>query len=350
MKPQRIRLGAAIALGLMLLALPASAQDWVGKMRISGTVTDQDGNPIEGAEVTIYKDQEGRGPKPIITKKNGKWGFLGIAFGNWTVVVMAEGKMPSQGTVPVGNNMKPIQVRLKDIPPELLYNEKALEAKKMLEEGNLLLAGGDPAAARAKYEEGMDILDPEFHPLVLSAIGESYKAEENLPKALEAFDKALALTPDNTQILLSKAQAHYGMGDKEAAISGLKTVVEIEPDNKMATQVLTEMLVAEGRLEEAEPYIAMLGGDVKLDPNALLNVGIDHYNAGEMDEALVQFDRVVAENPEMPEAYYYRGLVYLGRGDNDSARGDLERFLELDPGNAKAQEAKDFLSYLEPEG
>ncbi len=347
MKSRPVRLCLTLALALTLFALPLSAQDWVGKMRISGSVTDQEGNPIEGAEVTIYKDEEGRGPKSITTKKNGKWGFLGIAFGNWTVVVVAEGKMPSQGTVPVGSNMKPITVRLKDIPPELLYNEKALEAKKMLEEGNLLLAGGDPAAARAKYQEGMEILDPEFHPLVLSAIGESYKAEDNMPMAIESFEKALELTPDNTQILLSLAQAHYASGDKEAAIDGLKQVIEYEPDNTTAAQVLAEMLVAEGRIEEADEYLALLGGDVKLDPNALLNVGIDHYNAGEMDEALAQFNRVVTENPDMAEAYYYRGLVYLGKGENDGAKSDLEKFLELDPGSSRAAEAKEFLSYIE---
>ena len=350
MKSQRIGFFTLIALLIVAIGTPLSAQDWVGKQRISGSITDQNNDPVEGAEVTIWIGKEGRGPKPMVTKKNGKWGFLGLVTGLWTVSVMAEGKMPSQGQVQIGSIMKPIQVRLRDIPPEMLYNQAALEAKKKLEEGNLLLAAGNAAGARAKYEEGMVDLDPEFHPVVLTAIGESYRAEDNLPMAIESLEKASELAPNDTKILLTLSQTQYAAGNKAAAIDELKKVVDFEPDNATAIQVLTEMLVAEGRLDESKEYMARLPDDVKLDPNALLNVGIDHYNAGEIEEALQQFDKVVAENPEMAEAYYYRGLVYLGKGENDTARADLEKFLALDPANARAQEAKDFLSYLEPEG
>ena len=350
MKFRRIGFSTAFLAVALLATSPLTAQDWVGKQRISGSITDQDNNPVEGAEVTIWLGKEGRGPKPMVTKKNGKWGFLGLVTGVWTVSVVAEGKMPSQGQVQIGSIMKPIQVRLRDIPPEMLYNEKALEAKKKLEEGNLLLAGGNAAAARAKYQEGMVDLDPEFHPAVLTAIGESYRAEEDWPNAIVSLEKAHEMAPDDTKILLTLSQTQYAAGDKNAAIDELKKVVALEPDNSTALQVLTEMLVAEGRLDEAEEYMAKLPDDVKLDPNALLNVGIDDYNAGRLDEALEQFDKVVAENPEMPEAYYYRGLVHLGRSDNDLARTDLMKFLELDPDNARAAEAEDFLSYLEPEG
>ncbi len=51
----------------------------------------------------------------------------------------------------------------------------------------------------------------------------------------------------------------------------------------------------------------------------------------------------------MATALYYRGLVYLGRGENDLAAVDLRKFLELEPDSPKAAEAKEFLSYLEPQ-
>lgn len=346
MKLKRIGL---FVLATALVVAPLTAQDWVGKARISGTVTDQDNNPIEGAEVRIWTGaDQSRGPEPMVTKKNGRWGFLGITTGMWTVQVLKEGKMPSEGQVQISQSInKPIQVRLRDIPEELLYNQRALEAKQLLDEGNALLEAGDFDAARSKYREGMEGLDPEYHATVLLAIATSYSRQSNPAEAMKNLQEARALDPENADVLLALARAHYDDGNVDQAISGLQELLVVQPDNELALQVVSDMLVAEGRVDEAEQYITRLPEGTKLDPNAILNVGIDHYNAGEMDEAFERFDQVVTGYPEMAMALYYRGLVYLGRGDNELAAADLKKFLEMEPDSPRAAEAKEFLSYIE---
>jgi tetratricopeptide (TPR) repeat protein len=340
-----------LTLAALLFCAPLAAQDWVGRNRISGTVTDQDDNPIEGAEVSLYKREPGHGPKVIITKPNGRWGFLGIVGGIWTVSVVAEGMMPSEGQVQVlQNGMKPIQVRLRPIPEELLYNERALAAKKLLEEGNDLLAAKDFAGARAKYEQGMVDLDVEYHGDILLAIANSYYDEEDPESAMVKLQQAVQIDPSNPNVLLALARAHYNEGNVDQAISGLQKLLEVQPDNEVALRVVSDMLVAQGRVEEAEQYVSRLPEGTQLDPNALLNVGIEHYNNGEMDEAFTRFNQVVTEYPDMATALYYRGLVFLGRGSNEEAAADLKRFLELDPDSERATEAREFLSYLEPQG
>ncbi len=350
MKVSRTTLFIVIGVALAVAIDPIEAQDWTGRTRISGTVKDEEGNPIEGAKVQIYLGEEGRGPDPVMTKKKGNWAFLGIKEGVWTVVASAEGKLTSQGQVQVGSTMKPVPVVLKDIPAEMLYNQQALEGKKLLEEGNLLLEQGDAAAARGKYQESLDLLEEQYHPEILIAISESYRSEDDFDTAIETLEKARSIDPENTRVLLKLSQTQYEAGNKEAAIADLEKVVEQDSDNATAIQVLTEMLISEGRHEEAEKYMAMLPETTKIDPNAILNVGIDHYNAGNMDKALEQFDRVVDQNPDMAEAYYYRGLVYLGKGENEAAAADLNTFLEMSPSSPKASEARDFLDYLEQEG
>ncbi len=346
MKLQRIGL---LALATLLITTPLLAQDWVGKARISGSVTDQDNQPLAGAEVKIWiGDDPSRGPKPVITKKNGKWGFLGLTTGLWTVSVTLEGKMPSEGRVQIQQSInKPIQVRLRDIPEELLYNERALAAKKLLDEGNNLLAEGNFDGARAKYREGLEGLEAQYQATVLLAIANSYSQEEKPAEAMEALNQAREADPANAEVLLAIARAHYESGDVEAAIGGLESLLEVQPDNQLALQVVSDMLVAQGRVDEAQAYIERLPEGAKLDPNAILNVGIDHYNAGEMDEALERFNQVVSDYPEMAMALYYRGLVYLGQGNNEPAAADLKKFLELEPNSPRASEAKEFLSYIE---
>jgi Tfp pilus assembly protein PilF len=327
-----------------------SAQDWVGRGRVSGTVEDEDGNRIEGATVQIWiGDDPSRGPKEYVTKKNGRWAFLGITYGIWSVLVTAEGKMPSEGQIQVGSATKPVPVTLRDIPEELLYGERAAEAKKRLDEGNVLLQAGDPAGARAKYEEALVDLEEEHHADILLAIAASYREEGDSANAMKSLQKALASSPDNPKVLLQVARAHYDAGDIDAAIGGLERLLAVEPDNETALRVVSDMLVSKGRVDEAQAYLARLPEGTKLDPNALLNVGIDHYNAGEMDDAFERFDQVVRDYPEMATALYYRGLVYLGRGENDLAAADLKKFLEIEPDSEKASEAKEFLSYLEPQ-
>jgi len=332
-----------------LLCSPLAAQDWVGRNRLAGTVTDADNNPLEGAEVSIFKNEPGHGPKTLITKANGRWGFLGITGGMWTVSVLMEGKKPSVGQVQVGSIMKPIQIRLRDIPEEELYNQRALAAKALVDEGNALLEAGEHAGARAKYEQGMVDLGPEYHTDILLAIASTYSAEQDPENAMIKLQEAAELDPTNPKVLLALARAHYDEGNVDRAIAGLEKLLEVEPENEVALRVVSDMMVAQGRLDEAQQYISRLPEGVKLDPDALLNVGIDHYNEGALDEAFARFDQVVTDYPEMAMAYYYRGVVLLGQGNNTEAAADLKRFLELEPDSQKAAEARDFLSYLEPQ-
>lgn len=340
---------ATLAVSALVFGAPVAAQDWTGLFRLSGSVVHEDGEPVEAANVVIHIGTEGRGPKPVITKKNGKWAFLGLKTGVWTVTVTKEGKIPSVGQLQVGSATAPLRIVLRDIPEEELYNQRALEAKKQLDEGNILLGNGDPGGARAKFEEAMGNLPEEHHAAILLAIADSYSSEDDMAGRMESLEKAEAIAPTDASVLMAVARANYDQGDADGAISKLQQVLEVEPDNAMVLQVLVDLMVAEGRVEEAQPFIDRMPEGAKLDPNALLNVGIDHYNAGEMDEAMVQFDEVVKNYPELPTALYYRGLVYLGRGENALAAADLKKFIEVEPDSPKAAEAKEFLSYLEPE-
>jgi len=123
---------------------------------------------------------------------------------------------------------------------------------------------------------------------------------------------------------------------------------ETTPDDVQAIQLIADLLSREGRDEEAEAYLQKLPEDTKLPPDMLLNVGIRLYNEQKYDQALENFNRVVAQNPDLPEAYYYRGLVYLSREANAQARADFEKLIELAPDSQQATEAREFLTYLEP--
>jgi tetratricopeptide (TPR) repeat protein len=301
-------------------ATALNAQDWAGRGRLQGIVTDAANTPIKDAKVTVYLGEEGRGPEPVRTDKKGRWSVLGLATGGWTFVIEAPGYKAAEGvTTVVSEGLGPgqtLRITLNPIPKEM-QEPKGPDPRAMIEQGNALLVEKKYAEARAKYQEAVGLITVvESHVPVLRAIANTYYAE----------------------------------GKPDEAIATLKKALEIVPDDQETLKLLATLLVNEGKEEEAKAYMAQIVGGFKLDPNTLLNQGIEAYNANRLDEAAAKFEQVVAENPALPDAYYYRGLIYLNQQKNAEAKADFEKLLELAPDYPKASEVKEFLKYLDSSG
>ncbi len=55
------------------------------------------------------------------------------------------------------------------------------------------------------------------------------------------------------------------------------------------------------------------------------------YKAGKFDQALADFDRAIAMDPEYAKAYYNRGSTYDKMGKLDNAIADYRKTISLDP-------------------
>jgi tetratricopeptide (TPR) repeat protein len=325
-KMRRISVAASFLALACLAALPAAAQEWAGQGRLQGQIKDEQGKPVAGATITLRPgtdrvDAKKPGPAQITTDKNGKWSVLGLAGGPWGILIEKEGFMLSEGQVKVGGPgsppAPPINVTLKVIPKEVIEQAErestAGQAKAALERGNALLNEKKWAEARAEYEGAMAKLeDQQFHPMILRAIANTYYQEGKVNEAIATLQKALALKPDDVDTL----------------------------------KLTADLLIAAGREAEAQQYMAKLPAGTKMDPNSVLNLGIKAFNDGKMDDALARFEQVVKENPDLPDGYYYRGLVYLNKGRNAEAKADFQKLLQLAPDHRYAAEAKEFLKEL----
>lgn len=318
----QMRKKAALSTCLVLLvlvaglwALGAEAQDWAGRGRLQGMIKDPEGQPVEGAKITLTLND--KGPAPILTDKKGRWSMLGLATGNWTIVIEKEGFKTSEGAAKVISEgvgpTTPIQITLNYIPKEVAQAEQGPDPNAMIERGNALMLEQRWADARAEFQNAIAAIeDPTIHPAILRGISRTYHEEGNSAQALKTLQDILAVAPEDQETL----------------------------------KLVVTLLMADGKEEEAKTYQARIVGEFKVDPNSLLNLGIQHYNAGRIAEASTYFERVVAENPEQPEGYYYRALVYLNQGKNEEAKADLQKLLAIAPDHPKAAEAKEFLAVL----
>ena len=358
------------------LAVPVAGQDWVGRGRAHGEIVDEQGDPIEGAKVTLHlPGRPEAGPEPQVTKKNGRWAFGGLLGGDWTVVIEKEGYMVSEGSFRVNEFA----------PAPALRVELTKSAFAGIQEGQSLVAQGRYAEARERFQEVLPKMDPVQQAQLHALIGTTHYHEKSFEAAIEEYETALpSLAPEDqvsvrlrlgdaylqlgrhaearatyeqslanlgaegrSQVLLAIARSYDVEGDRKSAIATVQRILETHPEDVRALQLIADLLGREGREEEAQTYLDRIPESAELPPDMLLNQGIRFYNDGELDQAIENFDRVIAQDPEHPDAYYYRGLAKLGKEELAAAKIDLAKYMELAPEGPYAAEVKEFLDYLE---
>ncbi len=295
--------------GLVLVPTPnAHAQDWKGAGRIEGSVTDEAGQPIQGA--TLKADCAARGGgTTLTTDKKGRWVLGGVVACNWAFDVSAPGYQTLQIAIRLPGEsarLAPVKIPLKKaapgVAPELAA--AATKADAAYKEGRF-------AEARAEYEK-LIALRPDLAPTAYQQIGFSYIQEKQYDKAVEALEKVLAADPANAQIRAITAQA-----------------------------------ALEGRMvDKAKSLLAGLDETAIQSPDVFFNMGINFFNAGEVAEAITYFGKTLARDPAYVDAYYRRALAYLGQGKTAEAKADFQKVVELEAAGEMSAASKKALEQL----
>lgn len=274
--------------------------------RVAGKVTDESGAAVEGAEVVATM---GQGRFAVKTNRKGEWAIGGLGRGEWALDFSKDGYEKRSISVGVSDSARvpPIAIVLKKAAPVVDPNA---EIKLELEKAGQLLKGGKHGEARTVYEALLAKYPEAYqlHPL----IARTYSAENQHDKAVEHLKTALAKQPDNVEWKL----------------------------------LLGSELAVAGRADEAKATLASIDESVIKDATPYLNIGISLYNANQAKEAQAYFDKAVTLFPAEADGYYYRGLTHLQLGNNDAAKADMTKFVELAPNAPEAAMAKKILAQL----
>ncbi len=302
-----------LTLLVVLLGLPAAAQDWRGKGRISGTVTDQDGKPIEGALIKIrLLDHPDEGPD-LKTDAKGRWAYLGLRGGEWKITIEKPGYVSGEASVNISEVLRgnPANFAMRPVPKE----EKA----------------------------------PGLPPEVVEALkaGNEALEQKRWTDARVAFEKVLPVAPDNVGLLMALARSYSAEGNDAKAIEMLGKVTEKEPANWGAWLLEASILLQKGKLEEGRAALEHVPQQSVTDPNVFINVGVLFMNQKKDDEAETYFSKAVDVAPGQFDGYYYRGLARISLKNHDGARADLQKVVELAPkDSSEIKEAQQLLEAL----
>lgn len=312
---------AAAALCVASTISPAAAQDWRGSGRADGVVLSAvTGEPIADAQVRMYySSDESAGPgEPAMTNDKGRWVQAGLRPGEWRVLVDADGYIGTSQpmTVFAVGKSETLKTEMNEVPAEVKEAQKMERLNELVSQGNSLALEGKFSEAREAFQAVLDEVAEEFKPLVLAGVAGTWAQEGEVDKAIATLEESLAIDPNHPE--------------------SLKRMISI--------------LAAEGRDAEAAEYRERLGESaVTLDAATQINLGIGRYNEGDLEAALVEFQAVLAREPDNIDALFYSGLVHLNQGSNAEALSAFERVSELDPEGEKATEAAPFLEFLRSE-
>jgi|SoiMethySBSTD1v2_1073268.scaffolds.fasta_scaffold17691_5 Serine/threonine protein kinase len=155
--------------------------------------------------------------------------------------------------------------------------------------------------------------------------------------AAEAMEKGRWNAQQALSLNDSLAEAHTSMGiiglryqwDWQAAEKSFRRAIEIDPSYAPAYFWYANLLAALGRNDEA---IRQSDTARQLDPYSALsrmNYGRALYYARRSNEALIQFNGLLRENPNFPQYLHLKGLVQIQLGKYDDAISTLETLHQI---------------------
>ncbi len=246
----------------------------------------------------------------------------------------------------------------------------AQELKRMMGEGDRLLADGNPMEAR-KYFLAVVEQQPGNVPAVLklaraseqiqdwdgaisayktvassaqgpekaeghAGLASAYIRTSQFREAADSARQAIQLNPAAAPAHASLAYSLIRLGFTEDAIASARQAIELAPSSALAHLALGEAWVGAGKLADAE---GALRKALELDPKAAdaqAALAEIQYRKEDNSGAVSLASKALETNPHLARAYLVRGKANHARGQTLLAQPDLTMGLKGDPNDVEA--------------
>jgi tetratricopeptide (TPR) repeat protein len=126
------------------------------------------------------------------------------------------------------------------------------------------------------------------NPVVLTLAGVMYERKGDIPKARDAYEKAVALHPRFAAAANNLAwlyMVHGGDADKERALQLAQTAKEVAPENPRISDTLGWILHQRGVYRNALSLLQESAAKLPADPEVQYHLGMTHYKLGNREAA-----------------------------------------------------------------
>ena len=153
---------------------------------------------------------------------------------------------------------------------------------------------------------------------------------EFMPKAEVAARKALELdeTTSGAHVALGLVLYRY-YWDWPAAESHFRRALELNPSDADGHRVFGVFLLDRGRTSEAQAEAQHARELDPLSAQALLNLANAHGEAGQNEQAITEYRKLLETNPDLGRAHTQLGLTYIAKRDFDAGIRELRAGVTL---------------------
>ena len=160
-------------------------------------------------------------------------------------------------------------------------------------------------------------------------MGTLHTAENDPPRAIEWFDKAIAIFPYMVEAHYNKAVAYKELLDLPNSIRAFREVVKVgssdDPNVQSALSILDDFEAGIREQEGIDMETFLVSADN-------FQVAFDLMRWSKWQQACDGFRKVIAMNERNVASHGNLGLCYAQLGHKAKALAELDRALELDPG------------------
>ena len=311
----------------------------VGNIR--GTVTDTEGNPIEGVGIRIEGIEVARKYK-VETNAKGEYLHGGVSRQiTYRVIAEKEGYQSAyaegvksttdrrgqqglvdftlqrgrSGALAFELTDEQIEQMKADAENAERRQESAAEVRLNLDQGLQFFNQGEYEQALAVFNTALELDDQQ--PALWANVGNAHSKLNQHEQAVEAYQKALDLAPEDPTLYQNMGGLYASMGDTEKARELYQKAVSLSA------------------------Y-----GDPKDAAVNYYNMGVTFINSGQTEEAIEALTNALEADPEYAEAHYQLGISMLGTGQMEESAGHLKKYLELTPQGPNAEVARQLVEQL----
>ena len=198
---------------------------------------------------------------------------------------------------------------------------------------------GAALAGAGRYEEAISeyqralLLKPM--PQVRLNLALAYYKSGKLSLAVDELNHVRREMPNELRPTLLLADCYLRLGENKKVIEVLQPVEQTNQDDLAMVYMLGTALVRDGQADKGQVLIERIlkNGD---SAEASLLLGTTKLMANDFSGALVDLQKAVELDADLPDVYAYYGAALLATGDQPGAQKAFERALEHDPNNFDA--------------
>ncbi len=171
---------------------------------------------------------------------------------------------------------------------------------------------------------------------LLDVLARAYALDGQQQKALETYELAVKLAPDNPDIMTRLAATRLGMGDAAGAARDLETSLEMSPRKVDASEALIVASLAAGDVDQAVAALARVKQAGLKSENIAVLEGLVLAGQLKFDAARVAYTNALRDYPGSLRARFNLARLASMQGRTGETEQYLAEILKQEPANEQA--------------